>query len=258
MTFYDIIIGDVSQVLPSLKRKFDLIIADPPFGIEFNKSSHEYGAKEYKLYRDRMSKQEYFDFCKKWLDASYEALVAHGSMYVISGWSNLSALLNAVDESLFELRNHNIWYFSWGVYTKKRFVTSHYHVLFLVKDGKYKFNKQRSYEEDVWEFPEYNRGNDPHRIKGHPCQLPIALLDKMVRTSSDEGDWVGDIFSGSGGTTLACRLAKRNVIAIEKDPDYARIVREKCMFDVPDDKLEEALAGRQRWKKKPAPRTRAF
>ncbi|MEM2900250.1 MAG: site-specific DNA-methyltransferase, partial [Thermoplasmata archaeon] len=250
MAFYDIIIGDVLQVLPSLKRKFNLIIADPPFGIEYNKSSHEYGAKEYKLYRDKMTKKEYFEFSRSWINACYDALLPSGSMYIVSGWTNLSPILNAIEESKFILRNHIIWYFSWGVYTKRSFVTSHYHILFLVKGKNYKFNKQSSYEEDVWEFEGYNRGNDPDRIKGHPCQLPIVLLEKMILTSTDKDDWVADIFSGSGGATLACRLTGRNVIAIEKEPEYARLVRKKCMYEVADEELKEALEKRPRWKKK--------
>lgn len=230
---YELIIGDVNKTLPlkAKERAFDLIIADPPFGISFNKSSHEYGADDYNLYEDEFTPQSYFQFSKQWIKTCFDGLTPNGSMYVISGWTNLRAILNAVSESPFHTINHVIWQFSWGVYTKRRFVTSHYHILLLVKNKKnYQFYKQKHYDEDVFYWPDFNRGNDPHRIKGHPCQLPIVLLEKLVLTSSSVGDLVGDVFSGSGGTILAARVTGRNVIGFEIRKEYEPIIREKAHF----------------------------
>lgn len=233
---YELIIGDVIKTLP-LKAKvrlFDLIIADPPFGISFNKSSHEYGAEEYDLYEDNFTPETYFEFSKRWIQICYDALIENGSLYIISGWTNLQYILNAIKESKFHMLNHTIWHFSWGVYTKRRFVTSHYHILLLVKDKKkYQFYKQKHYDEDVFFWPEYNRGNDPHRIKGHPCQLPIVLLEKLILTSSSPGDLVGDVFSGSGGTILAARLNNRDVVGFEIRKEYEPIIQQKARFGEP-------------------------
>lgn len=233
---YELIIGDVFKTLP-LKAKgrlFDLIIADPPFGISFNKSSHEYGAEEYDLYEDNFTPETYFEFSKRWIQICYDALIENGSLYIISGWTNLQYILNAIKESKFHMLNHAIWYFSWGVYTKRRFATSHYHILLLVKDKKkYQFYKQKHYDEDVFFWPEYNRGNDPHRIKGHPCQLPIVLLEKLILTSSSPGDLVGDVFSGSGGTILAARLNNRDVVGFEIRKEYEPIIQQKARFGEP-------------------------
>ncbi|UCG02176.1 MAG: site-specific DNA-methyltransferase [Candidatus Heimdallarchaeota archaeon] len=230
---YELIIGDVLETLPwkARERLFDLIIADPPFGIAFNKSSHEYGADDYDLYEDKFTPESYFQFSKAWIESCHEALTENGSLYIISGWTNLQFILNAIDESKFHVLNHAIWYFSWGVYTKRRFVTSHYHILLLVKNKKnYQFYKQKHYDEDVFFWPEYNRGNDPHRIKGHPCQLPIVLLEKLVLTSSSPGDLVGDVFSGSGGTILAARQTGRDVVGFEIREEYKEIIQQKARF----------------------------
>ena len=233
---YELIIGNVLETLPfkAKERPFDLIIADPPFGISFNKSSHEYGAEDYDLYEDRFTPESYFQFSKAWIKSCYEALTESGSLYVISGWTNLQYILNAIDESKFYMLNHAVWYFSWGVYTKRRFVTSHYHILLLVKNkNNYQFYKQKHYDEDVFFWPEYNRGNDPHRIKGHPCQLPIVLLEKLVLTSSSPGDLIGDVFSGSGGTILAARLTGRDVVGFEIREEYQKIIFQKARFGKP-------------------------
>ena len=230
-THYKLILGDILAELPKFHDQFDLIIADPPFGIKFDKSSHEYGADDYKLYEDEFTDETYFDFSKKWIQLTYEALKPEGSLYIISGWTNLRSILNSISETNFYMLNHAIWHFSWGVFTKRKFVTSHYHVLLLTKSKKkWTFSKQIKYDEDVFYFPEYNRGNDPDRIKGHPCQLPLVLLEKLVLTSSNENDLVGDIFSGSGGTILAARRNKRNVIGFEIRDEYEQIIKEKAKF----------------------------
>ncbi|PWI48239.1 site-specific DNA-methyltransferase [Candidatus Heimdallarchaeota archaeon B3_Heim] len=230
---YKLVIGDVNHALPNMakKRLFDLIIADPPFGISFSKSSHEYGADEYHLYNDDYTTNNYYEFSKKWILNCYNALSPTGSLYIISGWTNLQYILNALETTDFHMLNHAIWHFSWGVYTKRRFVTSHYHILLLVKNRKkYQFYKQKHYDEDVFFWQEYNRGNDPHRIKGHPCQLPIVLLEKLILTSSSVGDLVGDVFSGSGGTILAARKTERDVIGFELREEYKPIIEKKALF----------------------------
>jgi site-specific DNA-methyltransferase (adenine-specific) len=250
---YELIIGDVLEVLPTLKDRFHLIIADPPFGLEFDKSSHEYGADDYILYEDKFTDKEYEEFSFDWVGKCYDSLKSNGSLYIISGWTRIGEILNAVKKTDFQLLNHIIWQFSWGVFTRKKYITSHYHILFLVKDAKnYKFfpqytnpntkRKGEKYEEDVWFWSSYNRGNDPDRIKGHPCQLPLVLLEKIIRISSEPDDWVGDVFSGSGGTTLACRRLGRNVIAIEKSAAYEEIIKQKARFNqiiIPEHKKEK-------------------
>ncbi|MHA1512684.1 MAG: DNA-methyltransferase [Candidatus Hodarchaeales archaeon] len=230
---YSLKIGDVNKTLPieAEKRSFDLIIADPPFGISFSKSSHEYGAKEYDLYKDDFTKEKYLEFSEEWIKSCYDALSSTGSLYIISGWTNLQYILNAIESTDFHVLNHAIWHFSWGVYTKRRFVTSHYHIILLVKNKKkYQFFKQKHYDEDVFYWKEYNRGNDPNRIKGHPCQLPIVLLEKLILTSSSKGDLVGDVFSGSGGTILAARKTDRDVIGFELRKEYESIIKQKAKF----------------------------
>ncbi|MHA2106971.1 MAG: DNA-methyltransferase [Candidatus Hodarchaeales archaeon] len=249
-TKYQLVIGDVNQTLPMIaeERLFDLIIADPPFGISFSKSSHEYGADDYHLYNDHFTPESYFEFSKRWILNCYNALNVNGSLYIISGWTNLQYILNALKTTSFHMLNHAIWNFSWGVYTKRRFVTSHYHVLLLVKNRKkYQFTKQKHYDEDVFFWQEYNRGNDPHRIKGHPCQLPIVLLEKLILTSSSVGDLVGDVFSGSGGTILAARRTGRDVIGFELREEYKPIIEKKAFFgkslekDIQNTKLDKYL-----------------
>ena len=239
---HEIVIGNVIEKLCEHEDRFDLIIADPPFGIDFDKNCHEYGSEGYILYEDDFSDDEYGAFSYQWISKCYDALKTNGSMYIVSGWTNIGEILNAVKKTGFIVKNHLIWYFEWGVYAKRKYVTSHYHILFLVKHGKnYNFTpywvnknskrKGNPYEKDVWYWPKYNRGNDPDHIKGHPCQLPIVLMKKMINISSDPGDWIGDVFCGSGGTLLAAREMGRNCVSFEINPEYVKIIEEKAKLD---------------------------
>ncbi|MCX6750339.1 MAG: site-specific DNA-methyltransferase [Candidatus Pacearchaeota archaeon] len=209
--------------------------------MNFYKSSHEYGVNGNILYEDKYEDDEYEKFSYDWISKCYDSLKEEGSMYIISGWTRVGDVLNALKKTKFHLVNHLIWNFSWGVFTKRKYVTSHYHILFLVKDPKkYKFfpqtknpeskRKGEKYEEDVLFWPEYNRGNDPDRIDGHPCQLPLCLLKRLIKVSSEEKDLIGDIFSGSGGTALAARELNRNVVSIEKNKQYEEIIKKKAKF----------------------------
>ena len=57
----------------------------------------------------------------------------------------------------------------------------------------------------------------------HPTQKPVALLEDLIKTFSNEGDTVVDLTMGSGSTGVACVNTNRNFIGIELDEDYYNI-----------------------------------
>ncbi|MDX0007807.1 site-specific DNA-methyltransferase [Sinorhizobium meliloti] len=61
----------------------------------------------------------------------------------------------------------------------------------------------------------------------HPTQKPVALLEDLVRTYTNDGNTVLDFTMGSGSTGVACRLAGRNFIGIERDPGYFAIAEQR-------------------------------
>jgi site-specific DNA-methyltransferase (adenine-specific) len=61
----------------------------------------------------------------------------------------------------------------------------------------------------------------------HPTQKPIALIEDLVRTFSNENDLVVDLTAGSGTVGVACEKANRNYILIEKEPKYVDIARKR-------------------------------
>ena len=63
--------------------------------------------------------------------------------------------------------------------------------------------------------------------KLHACEKPVDILERIIRTSSNEGDVVLDCFAGSGSTGVACLNTNRKFIGIEKDDKYFDIAKQR-------------------------------
>lgn len=61
----------------------------------------------------------------------------------------------------------------------------------------------------------------------HPTQKPVALLEYLIKTYTNEGDLVLDNCMGSGSTGVACINTKRNFIGIELDEKYFKIAKDR-------------------------------
>ncbi len=204
-------------------ESIDLIIADPPFGIRFDGKGSQYNRKSEFVVSGygEIKQANYHEFSKVWIKAIYPILKETGSAYIFSGWTNLKDILIAIDDAGFTTQNHLIWKYQFGVFTKRKYVTSHYHILFLVKNPKkYYFNKIDHYPEDVWEIKrEYLPGE-----KKNSTKLPDKLVEKLLLYSSQENDIVLDPFMGNGTTAVACIKHKRNYLGFEINPNAKEII----------------------------------
>ncbi len=61
----------------------------------------------------------------------------------------------------------------------------------------------------------------------HPTQKPVALLEYLIKTYTNEGETVLDNVMGSGSTGVACLNTNRNFIGIELDDEYFEIAKER-------------------------------
>ena len=223
---------DCRSGLCGVKDSFvNLIVTDPPFAIDFQKVGSQYNRKEENVLKgyNEIKQEEYFDFTCEWLRECKRVLSDDGSMFLVSGWSNLRDILNAVEDVGFETVNHLIWKYQFGVFTKKKFVTSHYHILFLVKDKKnYVFNKIDHYPEDVLIIKREYWAN---KVKT-PTRLPEALVSKLIAYGSNEGDIVLDPFMGSGTTAVCAKNMNRHYLGFEMVKDYVDFANRRMGGDI--------------------------
>jgi site-specific DNA-methyltransferase (adenine-specific) len=227
----------------------DLIICDPPFGIKETSFDKHYNRNNSNIidgYQE--SPEDYHDFSSKWITEAKRVLKPNGSMYIVSGWTNLKDILNVISDLDLFVINHIIWKYNFGVFTKKKFISSHYHILYLKKNAKSKpkFNVNCRFGfmektesdhsllntdlEDVWFITkEYMPG-----IVKNSNKLPDELLRKIILYSSSIGDTVCDFFLGNFTTAYIAKKLYRIPFGFEIN---------KNSFDYHIDKLKEIKLG---------------
>lgn len=213
----------------------DLVITDPPFGIDFKARKGNYNRKGGRVLEgyNEVQGDDYLAFTRAWLAQVRRVLKPEGSLYVFSGWNYLKDLLIALDELQFTLVNHLIWKYQFGVVTKRKYVTSHYHILYAcINDRRRKFFPYARFgsevhepdggsahyrdKEDVWNIPrEYWTGD----VKT-PTKLPAEIIRKILAYSSEPGDLVLDPFLGSGQVAVVSRQEGRHYVGFEIVPEY--------------------------------------
>lgn len=225
-------IEGMKQLPPNV---IDLVITDPPFAIEFKARRNNYNRTHSSVlegYKE-VSKDKYYEFTLHWMREVHRVLKESGSMYVFSGWNNLKDILNVLDEVGFITVNHIIWKYQFGVVTRRRFITSHYHCLYVCKnDKKRKFFPFARFKEDAknqkGQSLHYADKEDVWFIKREywtnaqktPTKLPYELVEKILKYSSEEGDIVLDPFLGSGQVAVACKMLNRRYIGFEIVKEY--------------------------------------
>lgn len=81
--------------------------------------------------------------------------------------------------------------------------------------------KYTNYPRNILKFP---------RDRGlHPTQKPVALMEYLIKTYTNEGDTVLDFTMGSGTTGVACRNLNRKFIGVEMDENYFNIAKERIL-----------------------------
>lgn len=104
-----------------------------------------------------------------------------------------------------------------------------------VKDGvisKLSDNKEHKVTEYIdtgWRYPTqvWKFQRDCLKSNLHPTQKPVALLEELIKTFSNEGDIILDFTMGSGSTGVACINTGRKFIGIELDDTYFEIAKER-------------------------------
>lgn len=205
--------------------QIDLVIADPPFGIAFDGRSSAYnrdGELVVEGYEEVIG--EYDNFARAWIAELPRLIKDDGSIYIFSGWTNLESVLKGAREAGLTTINHLIWNYPFGVYTKKRFVTSHYHILLLAKSPKdFFFNKHKHYPQDVWSIKrEYRAGQAKNGTK-----LPVEVVQKCIDFSSRPGDIILDPFMGNGTTAAAAKANWRHYIGFELNEQLREVIDEE-------------------------------
>jgi adenine-specific DNA-methyltransferase len=254
--------GDCLGLLEQIKRtdcRAELIVTSPPYNIG-------------KEYEDRASLDDYVDSQTETIGACLDVLSDTGSIcwqvgHYIDGSARskeaypLDLVLYPVFKRFgLKLRNRIVWYFGHGLHEKYRFSGRHETILWFTRDVEnYSFNLdairvpqkypgKRAFRgpkkglpsgnplgknpSDVWDMPNV-KSNHVEKTE-HPCQFPVALVERLVLGLTNEGDLVIDPYMGVGSTAVACVLHQRRVAGADTEARYLEIARQR---------VKEALCG---------------
>lgn len=237
-----IIWGDAIEALTTEvpDGSVDLVFADPPYNI----------GKNFNGRKDRWPSDEaYLSWCYRWLELCISKLKPTGSLYVMAATQNMPYFDIFLRKRL-TILSRIVWsYDSSGVQAKNYFGSLYEPILFGVKnEDNYTFNaddilveartgatrklidyrkpvptmyNSKKVPGNVWNIPRVRYRMDEY--ENHPTQKPTALLDRIIKASSNPGDLVLDPFSGTFTTSSVAQMLGRESIGIEAEEEYVKI-----------------------------------
>ena len=236
-----VIRGDILEVLRQYPdESIDLVFADPPYNLD----------KSYNTYDDEKDRITYLNWCNAWLDEYIRILKPSGSLYLLNlpHWAMYHA----------DYLNKRLFFQNWIVWDalsepRGKIMPAHYALLFYTHHPtNFTFNYQEISPLDARIYclrsscihQRKNRGDDLkepltdiwwdiHRLKHrrdrdyHPCQLPEALMERIILLSTNPGDVVLDGLAGTGTTAIVASRLGRRYVAIDLDEEYIEITNQK-------------------------------
>lgn len=225
-------------------EKVDLTFLDPPFNQK----------KDYNLHNDNMVVNEYWEMMTNVSKQIYNITSDGGAIYFMQREKNTERVLKCLRDSGWQLKNLIIWkkktsavpcYYKYGM---------HYQIIaYAIKGNKARvFNKLRIspplptnykykrtngvFVTDVWDdirelTSGYFAGDEAIRQKNgdrlHKQQSPIALLLRIILSSSSVDDTVFDPFAGTGTTSVVANQLQRKSYSIEIDPENIKCINSR-------------------------------
>ncbi len=236
---------DLMKQIPD--NSIRLIVTSPPYNIG-------------KKYEKRIKLDKYLEQQRDVIDECYRILDEHGSIcwqvgnYVENGAIiPLDTVLYPIFSNLgLRLRNRIIWGFEHGLHCANRFSGRYETIIWFTKSddyvfnldpvrvpqkypgkkyfkgpraGQYSCNPMGKNPGDLWQIPNVKSNHVEKTV--HPCQFPVELVERLVLSMTNEGDWVLDPFLGTGTSIIAAIKHGRKGAGAEIVEEYRQIAGER-------------------------------
>lgn len=226
------------KLMNDLDFKVNMILTDPPYGIDYQSNWGRDGEKLKKIKND-----DNLDWFQDFSDQCYKLLENNSAFYCFTRYDVYPFMYNCLIKSGFNVKNLLI--VQKGQKGGNGDLQAQYandcEMIIYANKGRRKFNKTELARTDgrkgaaefrtrlpnVWFDTEYNTypkstvnvSNQKEQII-HPTEKNVELMKWLLLISSNENDNILDPFMGSGTTAEACKLTNRNYIGFEIDDTY--------------------------------------
>ena len=260
---YSLFQGDAYKLLASMPEQeiLDLIVTSPPYNI----------GKEYEKI---INLDDYFQGQQKIITEISSRLKNTGSIcWQVGNYISKQDEIFPLDFGFheifsqlgFKLKNRIVWTFGHGQHSKKRFSGRYEVILWYVKTEDYKWDLdavrvpqlypgKKAYQgpkkgtlsgnpkgknpEDVWNIPNV-KGNHVEKTI-HPCQFPVALVQRLVKALTEKDDLVFDPFMGVASAGVAALLNNRKFLGADLDSSYVEEASKRLKRTlIGDEKIRE-------------------
>lgn len=223
-------IGDSMELLDDVKpHSVTLAIVDAPY----------YRVVSASWDREWRTLKRYIEWLKRIMLKVKETMKTNGSLYIFAD-DKIVSYVQVMMDAHYQFLNHLFWYKRNNksiIYPQSyyRYACISERILFYgMKIPKLGEEVKRTYNHikgvyEIFDIPMVG-GSE---LFGHPTQKPVALLEKLVLISSNEGDLVLDPFLGSGGTLEVCRTTNRRCIGFERDEQWEHLYSKRSKTDIP-------------------------
>ena len=253
--------GDCLDLLKGLPDgSVDLVLTSPPYCIG-------------KVYEDQTKAEDFVSNHEQILPEIVRVVKPGGSICWQVGYHVSNRVVTPLDFIVYRilsehknifLRNRIIWTFGHGLHSADRFSGRHESIMWFTKGHDYHFDldevrvpqkypgkrhykgdKKGDYSgnplgknpSDVWEIPNV-KANHVEKTD-HPCQFPIELANRLIKSMTKQDGIVLDPYLGSGTSAASAIMCGRKFVGSEIDPKYAEIAKRR---------IREALEGSLRFR----------
>ena len=234
-------LGNSIEVLASLpERSVDMIFADPPYNLS-NDGTTVHAGKRVSVNKGDWDRSkgvaEDFEFHNEWITQCRRVLNPNGTIWISGTYHSIYACGYALQLQGWRMLNDVAWYKPNAAPNLgcRMFTASHETILWasVSKKSKHTFNyaemREGSFPGDmvknpgkqmrsVWSIVTPGKNEKAHGK--HPTQKPEAVLDRIIRASTNPSDVVLDPFSGSATTGVVALRHGRKYIGIDLSAEY--------------------------------------
>jgi DNA modification methylase len=226
--------GKVENFTPENGRKFDLIIADPPWNIskpnsEISRTSRRTAVKKHFGFQDVYSTDEYLQTLGRWLSRLYELANTPNWCWFWCSYRYLSLIIHIAEQTGWDVHNWFLWAKTnpAPLMGANNFLQALEPVLILRK-GTARFRFDNGHLPNYFVSPQVATGDRLKDFNGNAINLaqkPVPLLSLIVTWCTDQGQWILDAFAGSGSASFAALMNNRNCYAVELDQAQLTIIK---------------------------------